>query len=89
MPMRSEAQRRLMYAAASKKGGADGVSQKVAKEFTSADQGGKLPERKTMSREPKRWTPKKKADVKPADKSEEKKPGAEDRHSKLYTRKKD
>lgn len=33
-----------MYAAAAKKGGADGVSQKVAKEFTSADEPGKLPE---------------------------------------------
>lgn len=46
MPPVSTAQRRLMYAAASKKGGADGVSQKVAKEFVSADKPGKLPERK-------------------------------------------
>jgi hypothetical protein len=35
-----------MYAAASKKGGAGGVSQSVAKEFTAADKPGKLPERK-------------------------------------------
>lgn len=35
-----------MYAAASKKGGAGGVSQKVAKEFTAEDKPGKLPERK-------------------------------------------
>lgn len=35
-----------MYAAASKKGGAGGVSQAVAKEFVAADKGGKLPERK-------------------------------------------
>lgn len=35
-----------MFAAAAKKGGVGGVSQKVAKEFTQADKGGKLPERK-------------------------------------------
>lgn len=35
-----------MYAAASKPGGAGGVSQKVAKEFVAADEPGKLPERK-------------------------------------------
>lgn len=35
-----------MYSAASKKGGAGGVSQKVAKEFVGADEPGKLPERK-------------------------------------------
>lgn len=35
-----------MYAASSKKGGAGGVSQKVAKEFVEADKPGKLPERK-------------------------------------------
>lgn len=45
MPMQSQAQRRLMYAAASKKGGAGGVSQKVAAEFVSADKPGKLPEK--------------------------------------------
>jgi hypothetical protein len=44
--MKSQAQRRLMYAAASKKGGAGGVSQSVAKEFVAADKPGKLPERK-------------------------------------------
>lgn len=46
MPPVSQAQRRLMYAAASTKGGAAGVSQKVAKEFVAADKPGKLPERK-------------------------------------------
>lgn len=35
-----------MYAASAKKGGAGGVSQKVAKEFVNADKPGKLPERK-------------------------------------------
>jgi hypothetical protein len=35
-----------MYAAAAKKGGAGGVSQDVAKEFTASDEPGKLPERK-------------------------------------------
>lgn len=38
MPFKSDAQRRLMYAAAGKKGGAGGVSQKVAKKFV-ADSG--------------------------------------------------
>lgn len=46
MPPKSEAQRRLMHAAAKKKGGAGGVSQKVGKEFSDADKPGKLPERK-------------------------------------------
>ena len=46
MPPVSQAQRRLMYAAASKKGGAGGVSQAVAKEFVKEDKPGKLPERK-------------------------------------------
>lgn len=46
MPPRSEAQRRLMHAAAAKKGGAGGVSQKVGKEFSAADKPGKLPEHK-------------------------------------------
>ncbi len=44
--MRSQAQRRLMYAAANKKGGVGGVSQSVAKEFVAADKPGKLPEKK-------------------------------------------
>ena len=44
MPPRSEAQRRLMYAAASHKGGAGGVPQSVGKEFVGADKPGKLPE---------------------------------------------
>ena len=47
MPAVSEAQRRLMFAAASKKGGAGGVSQAVGKEFAAADPGGKLPEKKS------------------------------------------
>jgi len=46
MPPVSEKQRKLMYAAASKKGGAGGVSQEVAKEFVKEDKGGKLPMRK-------------------------------------------
>lgn len=51
MPPVSQAQRRLMYAAAAKKGGAGGVSQSVAKEFVAADKPGKLPERKKTRRE--------------------------------------
>jgi hypothetical protein len=47
MPAVSEAQRRLMFAAATKKGGVGGVPQKVAKEFTQADRGDKLPEKKS------------------------------------------
>lgn len=43
MPAVSEAQRRLMFAAAAKKGGVGGVSQAVGKEFAGADPGGKLP----------------------------------------------
>lgn len=46
MPPVSEVQRRLMWAASKKKGGVGGVSQDVAKEFTGADEGGKLPSRK-------------------------------------------
>jgi len=46
MPAVSEAQRRLMFAAAAKKGGVGGVSQAVGKEFANADPGGKLPEKK-------------------------------------------
>lgn len=34
-----------MFAAAAKKGGAGGVSQKVGKEFADADPGGKLPKK--------------------------------------------
>lgn len=47
MPIVSQAQRALMYAASSKKGGAGGVSQKVAREFVATDKPGKLPEHKT------------------------------------------
>lgn len=50
MPMRSAAQRRLMYAAASNPGGAAGVSQSVAKEFVAEDKPGKLPEKAPKSR---------------------------------------
>lgn len=52
MPMRSQSQRRLMYAAAAKKGGVGGVSQSVAKEFVAADKPGKLPERKSKKNSP-------------------------------------
>ena len=38
-----------MWAAASKKGGAGGVSQAVGKEFAEADPGGKLPAKKDES----------------------------------------
>ena len=44
MPPRSEAQRRAMYAAASGKS-TIGIPKKVAKEFVTADKGGKLPEK--------------------------------------------
>lgn len=44
MPAVSESQRRLMFAAAAKKGGAGGVPQSVGKDFAAADPGGKLPE---------------------------------------------
>jgi hypothetical protein len=46
VPPVSEKQRRLMHAAANKKGGAGGVSQAVAKEFVAEDKPGKLPEQK-------------------------------------------
>ncbi len=47
MPIVSQAQRGLMYSAASKKGGAGGVSQAVAKEFVASDKPGKLPKKKS------------------------------------------
>ena len=50
MPPVSEAQRRLMWAAASKKGGVGGVSQSVGKDFAAADKGGKLPAKKKKSK---------------------------------------
>jgi hypothetical protein len=54
VPNVSESQRRLMYAAAAKKGGAGGVSQSVAKEFVASDKPGKLPEKvKSLYREKK------------------------------------
>lgn len=45
MPAVSQAQRRLMFAAAAKPGGVDGVPQSVGKDFANADPGGKLPEK--------------------------------------------
>lgn len=45
MPFTSQAQRGLMRSAASKKGGAGGVSQSVAKKMVKDDQPGKLPEK--------------------------------------------
>lgn len=39
MPSKSSSQARLMAAAAHSKGGYDGVSQKVSKEFNQADKG--------------------------------------------------
>ena len=45
MPMKSEAQRKLMYAAA--EGKSSKVPQSVAKEYVASDKGGKLPERKS------------------------------------------
>jgi hypothetical protein len=50
MPIVSQAQRGLMYAAAAKKGGVGGVSQDVAKEFVGSDKPGKLPEHKKKAR---------------------------------------
>ena len=47
MPPVSQAQRRLMWAAAAKPGGAGGVPQAVGKEFAAADKPGKLPARKS------------------------------------------
>jgi hypothetical protein len=46
MPPVSQAQRRLMWAAAGKPGGVAGVPQSVGKEFAKADKPGKLPARK-------------------------------------------
>lgn len=46
MPPVSQAQRRLMHAAANKRGGVAGVPQAVGKEFITADKPGKLPEHK-------------------------------------------
>jgi hypothetical protein len=49
MPPVSQSQRRAMYAAAEGKSNI-GISKKVGKEFTEADPGGKLPERKADRR---------------------------------------
>ena len=49
-PPVSEAQRRAMYAAAAGKSTLD-IPKKVGKEFTAADKGGKLPEKKTQKSE--------------------------------------
>jgi hypothetical protein len=45
MPMKSEAQRKAMHAAASGKSTL-GIPKKVGKEFAASDKGGKLPKRK-------------------------------------------
>jgi hypothetical protein len=45
MPPVSQQQRKLMWAAASKRGGVGGVPQSVGKEFAAADKPGKLPKR--------------------------------------------
>lgn len=45
MPPVSQQQRRLMYAAAAKRGGVAGVPQSVGKEFVASDKPGKLPKR--------------------------------------------
>lgn len=58
MPPVSQAQRRLMWAAANKKGGVDGVPQSVGKEFANADPGGKLPNKKKSRKDT--WYDKKK-----------------------------
>lgn len=50
MPPVSQQQRKLMYAAASKRGGVDGVPQSVGKEFVATDKPGKLPKRKVTRR---------------------------------------
>lgn len=50
MPPVSQQQRKLMWAAASKKGGAGGVPQSVGKEFAAADKPGKLPKYKKAKR---------------------------------------
>ena len=55
MPMRSEAQRRLMYEAASHNGGVGGVSQSVAKEFVASDKPGNLPETKDKPMAKSKW----------------------------------
>ena len=55
MPPVSQQQRRLMWAAASRKGGVGGVPQSVGREFAEADPGGKLPKRvKSKKRKGKR-----------------------------------
>lgn len=51
MPPVSEAQRRLAHTAAAHKGGVGGMSQAVGKEFSAADEPGKLPERKNRRSE--------------------------------------
>lgn len=51
MPMKSQAQRAAMHAAAEGKSTL-GIPKKVAKEFVAADQGGKLPKHKGKGRSP-------------------------------------
>jgi len=49
MPMRSQQQRKAMYAAAQGKS-TIGISKKVAKEFVASDKPGKLPKRAPKKR---------------------------------------
>ena len=49
MPMKSQAQRKAMHAAAAGKSTL-GISKKVGKKFADHDQGGKLPKRKKRKR---------------------------------------
>jgi hypothetical protein len=49
MPMKSQAQRKAMHAAAKGKSTL-GIPRKVGKEFVKADKGGKLPARKGSKR---------------------------------------
>ena len=55
MPSKSEAQARLMAAAAHTPGGYGGVPQSVGREFNQADKGGALLKRATSARRRKRY----------------------------------
>lgn len=59
MPSVSMSQRRLMAAAAHTRGGYGGVSQKVGKEFNSADKGRPAPKRERVSSAAKKMRKKK------------------------------
>ncbi len=95
MPPRSQAQRRLMYAAAARKGGVDGVSQSVAKEFVAADKLGKLPERTKPMAKKVKYVDKPKGEPKTEAKAEERKDDSakpadkgDARRAKLYDKRK-